>query len=423
MIDVSIRRIRIPTDGRGFISSGKMQDGRPVKLDHWDTTDFEEIVAVYGDKPKTIYVRFYSDELESVFEDEFVRWVKSKAAGSKGTKARTCTGCECVHRIEEEVHGQRYTAGEISECVCTEMADDDPMRCKYGAHLKAVIVDPSTYQPVQPIIYGFRTTSRNNGDAIYNELLKTRMLFGHITDVVFALSVKMCESRTDARKRFPLWELRAVSGAEPALEQGSQSAMLPEAKPAELPQAKVEEAPATPVDAAAKRKGLLTVFGELRSKYKALTGKDFNVPAMLEKKNVSALDDLTIADLEEIVQWAFKKVEAAIKAGESSTNTPTEPANTPVNAANTPVEAGKAPAQEAEQLTAEEIEERERLLALAEDLWKFHRPGLHSDWCIRQCLTITGNRTSDRRNLSIQELDLLIEKLRSIKSLAGQEAA
>lgn len=407
MIDVSVRRIRIPTDGRGFISSGRLKDGRPIKLDHWDITDFDEVVAAYGDQPKTIYIRFYSEEMGVVFEDEFVRWAKSKAAGSKGTKARTCTGCECVHRIDEEVHGQRYTAGEISECVCTEMADDDPMRCRYSAHLKAVIVHPDTHQPLQPIIYGFRTTSRNNGDAIYNELLKTRMLCGRITDIVFALNVKMCESKSDARKRFPLWELRAVSGGDRALAQGTAETMLPEAKPAELPQASSE--PTEDTQSVSRANQLLTTFGELRERYQTLTGQDFNVPAILARKNVQSLEDLPVQSLKDLVKWSNDKVISAEVAGVGQ------------RLEQIAADVAAEPAQETGLQTAEEIEERESLLELANDLWLFHKPGLPADWRIRMCLTITGDRTSDPRNLTIPELLALIEQLQMIKSHIGQE--
>lgn len=409
MIDVSVRRVRIPTDGRGFISSGKLKDGKPVKLDHWDITDFDEVVAAYGDQPKTIYIRFYSDEMESIFEDEFVRWAKSRAAGSKGTKARTCTGCECMHRIDEEVHGQRYMAGEISECVCTEMSDDDPMRCRYNAHLKAVIVHPDTHQPLQPIIYGFRTTSRNNGDAIYNELLKTRMLSGRITDIVFAITVKMCESKTDARKRFPLWELRAVSGGDHALAQSTAETMLPEAKPAELPQASSESTEDT--QSVSRTEQLLTTFSELREQYKSLTGQDFNVPGILARKNVGSLEDLPVQSLKDLVRWSHDKVEAAVLAGVQDR----------LDQAVASMPAATDQVQETGQLTVDEIEERESLLELAQDLWLFHKPGLPADWRIRMCLTITGDRTSDPRNLSLPELLALIEQLQMIKSHIGQE--
>jgi len=210
-------RASISVDQRDKISSGGKSDkGFPVALDHFNITSFPELVAVYGQKPTYMLIYFPSDAIETFFEDQMVLYAGKP--GKEAVKVRTCNGMECIHRISETLPGadgkpRSYEKGELSECVCQHLAEDHPKRCKYRMYLKALVADPKTGKIISPRCYLFDTGSMNSGNSVKAELDKmaslTTLRYGRpkLALLPFVISVKMASGKTDASKKFPIWNL------------------------------------------------------------------------------------------------------------------------------------------------------------------------------------------------------------------------
>lgn len=211
----SFRR-RIACDPRGKITSGKKSDkGFPQSLDYFDISDFPELVEAYGEKPSEMTLFFPSDTITDFFDCEFNLY------GGHETKIRSCDGENCIHRIEEEIAGTKYAAGESNPCVCQRLAEDDKKRCKYVAYLRAWIISRKSGKIENHLCYIFQTHSQNSGDNIYSELDKIKYLGkGMLKGIKFTLSVKMVSGKTNAKQKFPIWELRAIGTVANIQEQG-----------------------------------------------------------------------------------------------------------------------------------------------------------------------------------------------------------
>lgn len=252
-----VLRPKINVDKRGKITTGikavseKSGKEYPKATDYFVITDFPELVKCYGEKPKKLVLFFPDNEIESFFSADMVLY------GGNQTLIRKCDGSECIHRIDEEVAGQKYIAGEISQCVCQNLAEDDKKRCKIACYIKAYIADTKTGKIENPLCYLFYTGSRNSAENLFSELKKIRnLLGGNLVGIPFGLSVEMVSGKTDAKQKFPIWSLQVLgttSQLRAAMESylfdykeilrlgttGTENA-LPEHKEAEEPEAEEE---------------------------------------------------------------------------------------------------------------------------------------------------------------------------------------
>lgn len=203
-------KMRIAYDPRGKISTGKSgPEGQPVKLDHFDVTDFPELVKMYGDKPTMLIVMLPTDQPTDFITYRFDKWAKTK--DGKSVMVRFCDGDVCVHRIVETLAGRTYEAGEESECVCAELEEDDKQRCRHHFTMKAWVCDPETFAIKSTLCYLFDNHSVNSAEQILSEVKKIQMLTGgRIAMIPFELSVKMVSGTDEAKKTFPIWSLRSV---------------------------------------------------------------------------------------------------------------------------------------------------------------------------------------------------------------------
>ncbi len=205
-----ILKPKINVDKRGKITTGIKvvnQNGKeyPKATDYFVIDDFPELKKCYGEKPKKLVLFFPDNEIESFFNADMVLYGKNQ------TLIRKCDGNECIHRIDEEVAGQKYVAGEISECVCTNLPEDDKKRCKLAMYMKAYVADAKTGKIENPLCYLFYTGSRNSAENLYSELKKIRnLLGGNLIGIPFGLSVEMVSGRTDAKQKFPIWNLQVL---------------------------------------------------------------------------------------------------------------------------------------------------------------------------------------------------------------------
>lgn len=217
-------RFRVNRDRRGYITTGKKSErGFPQSLDHFDLEGFPELRAVYGERPQELVIVLPTNDITDFFDDSFGSWGKK---GGEAVLRRHCDGESCVHRIEETVGGVAYGRGEVSACVCEGLPEGDKQRCAYGAILKAYIANPSGGEYISPICYGFRTGSINSGQSIKSELLKMEFLMrqqsggvARLAGLPMLLSVRMVGGKDDARTKFPIWNLTAMSFNVPALPQ------------------------------------------------------------------------------------------------------------------------------------------------------------------------------------------------------------
>jgi len=215
-------RFRVNRDPRGYITTGKKSEkGFPQSLSYFDLTGFPELQAVYGAEPTELIIVLPTNDITDFFDDSFSSWGKK---GAEATKRRHCDGESCVHRIEETVGGVSYGRGEVSACVCEDLPEGDKLRCSYGAILKAFVATPDGATFVSPVCYGFRTGSINSGQSIKSELEKiaflARMQSGgdaRIAGYPLRLSVRMIGGKDDARQKFPIWNLTAMTFNIPSL--------------------------------------------------------------------------------------------------------------------------------------------------------------------------------------------------------------
>lgn len=207
-------RPKINVDKRGKITTGikaiseRTKKEYPKATDYFVITDFPELMRSYGDKPTKLVLFFPDDEkgeIEAFFNVDYVLY------GGNQTLIRKCDGNECLHRIDEEVAGQKYVAGEIGECVCTNLPEDDKKRCKIACYVKAYIADKQTGEVNNTSCYLFYTGSRNSAENLYSEIKKIRNLLGGcLKGIPFGLSVEMVSGKTDAKQKFPIWNLKAL---------------------------------------------------------------------------------------------------------------------------------------------------------------------------------------------------------------------
>lgn len=207
-------RPKINVDKRGKITTGikaiseRTQKEYPKATDYFVITDFPELMKSYGEKPTKLVIFFPDDddsEIEAFFNVDYVLY------GGNQTLIRKCNGNECLHRIDEEIAGKKYVAGEISDCVCTKLPEDDKKRCKIACYAKAYIADKLTGEVNNTSCYLFYTGSRNSAENLYSEIKKIRNLLGGcIKGIPFGLSVEMVSGKTDAKQKFPIWSLKAL---------------------------------------------------------------------------------------------------------------------------------------------------------------------------------------------------------------------
>jgi hypothetical protein len=210
---IKTMKMRFAVDRRGKITSGEKgtsSTGKeiPKSLDHFNVDKFPELANAYGDKPKELTLYFPGDTITDFFDCEFNTY------SSANTKIRSCNGEECIHRIQEEINGATYAAGEAGACVCQTMSPDDKKRCKYVAYLRAWIgiPQPSGAPKIDnTLCYLFMTHSQNSGDAIYSELKKIELLnHGILRGIPFKISVHMAAGKMNAKEKFPIWSLEAI---------------------------------------------------------------------------------------------------------------------------------------------------------------------------------------------------------------------
>src|SRR3990167_1580504 len=257
-------RTRIIVDDRGKVTTGRINpaNGYPQSLSYFNLEAFPELQKLYptvsdccrvqpesmGDigtdkirvcptcmkncnyvGPTELILYFPSNEEADIFDCSLVVY----GGGKNGTKIRSCNGESCIHRINEEVGDQKFAAGEESACVCFSPEGElllpetvkkdgkekpNPQICRYVAYMKAWVANPSSFKVENPIPFLFHTGSRNSGDNLYSTIKKVLYLSstpnegkpGHLKGIPFKLSVNMVEGKSEAKKKFPIWELREI---------------------------------------------------------------------------------------------------------------------------------------------------------------------------------------------------------------------
>lgn len=200
-------RKRIPFDLRGWISSGKKSEegDYPTALDYYDISAFPELMAVYGEKPSKLILKFPSNELSEFLVSEYNAW----GGKTEPIKKRSCDRETCVHFIDEKLGNKKFVSGEESACLCElgEMPEKDICDCYTS--FKAYIVDRNGLL-INPICYRFRTKSKNSSDNIISALLEAKEINeGFIKRTYFVLEVAMYSSVIDNQKRkYPIWNMQ-----------------------------------------------------------------------------------------------------------------------------------------------------------------------------------------------------------------------
>lgn len=201
-------KLNLVCDQRGKITTGiksTSSGGKeiPKAVDYFVIDKFPEIIQEYGQKPNKLIIAFPTNDINSLFDCNYV------AYGNE-TKLRQCDGETCIHRIDENIDGEQYKAGQETKCICKELAENHKKRCRYVMYLKAWILKKNG-SLLSPNIYLFTSGSKNTGDNIYSELEKVRFLNNEILQhIPFGLSVKMISGKEDAKKTFPIWTLQAI---------------------------------------------------------------------------------------------------------------------------------------------------------------------------------------------------------------------
>lgn len=246
-------KTHITIDRRGKIKSGKLgksKDGTkdiPKSLDYFNVEDFPELIKAYSPQPRELVVFCPTDNIPDFFNDEFCHYAGGK---ENPVKVRSCDGEECIHRIDESIAGTKYGAGEISNCACDFLSDDDPQqkkqKCRYLAYFKAYIGLPPTFRVDNPNCYLFETGSENSGGNILSQLEKIHLLNnGHLYGVPFKLTVQMVSGKTDAKEKFPIWHLTTMYTSLIQMRADHQltDGIIPEEKLLEAPEVSHDEVP------------------------------------------------------------------------------------------------------------------------------------------------------------------------------------
>jgi hypothetical protein len=181
----------------------------PASLDYFNIDDFPELKAGYGEKPAKLVIYLPANNIEDFYSERFALYNSSNQA------VRYCDGDVCTHRMSEELCGDTYGAGEQGECVCKMYEDqedfDKKKKCRFVAHIKAFVGVPPSMKPVSADCYLFETGSINSGINIKSELFKLQHLTGgNIAGLPFRIEVRMVGGKDDAKKKFPIWELRSL---------------------------------------------------------------------------------------------------------------------------------------------------------------------------------------------------------------------
>jgi hypothetical protein len=200
-------KLKVSADPRGKIKSGmKNEKGLPQSLDYFNISKFPELLSAYGLKPSVLILFFPTNNIADFFDCNYILY-------GKDTKLRSCDGDRCIHRIDEEVGGEKYLAGQESECSCAKhkLPEKDKKRCHYNAYFKAYVAIPQTGKVDSPMCYLFETGSHNSGENVLSELEKIRVLNnGTLIGIPFALSVKMVSGKETAKTKFPIWTLTPI---------------------------------------------------------------------------------------------------------------------------------------------------------------------------------------------------------------------
>lgn len=321
-------RMRISSDMRGKITTGtKSEKGFPMSLDYFDISDFPELIAIYGEKPKRIAITFPSNDYQDFFSTEYNTW---GGKTGKPIKKRCCDGETCTFNIEEKIGVKKYTAGSAVACVCKqESFPADAERCKCYMSLKAYIINPNSGKIESISPYRFENHSVNSADKLATEILKINTITaGKLMGVPFVLSVDMVDQVVAGEKRrYPIWSIQAVGSIDRILD-FSDRGLLPVNEHSALslgagaldesrmitagnaPQAKPkrENENAAPAQTeislnlgqnSQERERLLSAFADLQSSFNGEASAFKNKVTMTLKKNWNGdFESLSDADLE-----------------------------------------------------------------------------------------------------------------------------
>jgi hypothetical protein len=225
-------KVRISRDIRGKITSGAKSTNtsgkeHPVSLDYFNIKPFEELRAVYGEKPQRMLLYFPTNDLQDWFSSEYSAW---GGKGSAPIKKRSCNGMTCHFNIDEEIKGNNYSAGLETACICKklDLTVSDKKSCGCYTGFKAFVADPENGKILHHICYLFQTMSKNSGDALISELYKiSKITSGNFVGVPFVLSVKMVHAVVDGvKKKYPIWSIQVFGDMQKLLSL-SEKSLLP----------------------------------------------------------------------------------------------------------------------------------------------------------------------------------------------------
>lgn len=215
---------RISTDPRK-IKTGMKRPGTelPMSTDYFVIDKIPELVKLYGNKPQQLLIVLPGDSISDVFTARYVLY-GGKTATKAGSVIRHCDGETCFHRIGEEIAGEKFGQGEITECVCKKFQlpenENKTLRdraCKCEMQLRAWVADPKTGKTDILLPFLFETHSINTAREIHTALENiagvTSMLTGGAVKLhmqPFILSVKMVDSPSDPRAKFPVWKMESA---------------------------------------------------------------------------------------------------------------------------------------------------------------------------------------------------------------------
>jgi hypothetical protein len=215
---------RISTDPRK-IKTGMKRPGTdlPMATDFFVIDKIPELVKMYGEKPQSLLVIMPSDNISEVFTARYVLY-GGKTANKAGSVIRHCDGETCFHRIAENVGGEQFGQGEITGCICkslqlaeNENKDIRSKACKVECQLRAWVADPKTGKAdlMSPFLFESHSinTAREISTALESVAGITSMLTGGAVKLhmqPFVLTVKMVDSPSDPRAKFPVWKMRSA---------------------------------------------------------------------------------------------------------------------------------------------------------------------------------------------------------------------
>jgi len=213
--------LKIACDPRGNISSGhKTEAGYPESLDYFNISKFPELIEAYGEKPTALVLFFPTNRITDFLDCNYQLW------GKNNKLIRSCDGEKCLHRINEEVNGKKYAAGEETECICNQLPAEDKKRCRFSGWFKAFVALPRIGKIDNPMPYRFVTGSHHSMENVISELEKMLVLNnGVLIGVPFMLTVKMV-SGIDNRK-FPIWNLFPIGTLSTIRERGQRLELSP----------------------------------------------------------------------------------------------------------------------------------------------------------------------------------------------------